>query len=114
MLKKSLATLGAAAMSIAVIGAPAYAYAPTGTMYGTVQHVSSDNIKIRDQATGKTMSFLLTPHFKNVFTNEGHKATQQMAFLRPGTPLEIFYDQKNLGARHADKIIVLNHLPRNR
>jgi hypothetical protein len=114
MLKKSLAALGAAAMSVAIVGAPAYAYKPTGVMYGTVQHVSSDNIKIRDQATGKTMGFLLTPHFNNIFTKEGHKATAQQAFLRPGTPVEILYDQKDLGQRHADKIIVLERLPHSR
>jgi hypothetical protein len=109
MLKKSLATLGAAAMSVAVIGAPAYAYTPTGTMYGTVQHVSSDNIKIKDQATGKTLSFVMTPHFDKVFTKDGK--TAQMSFLKNGTPVEILYDQKMLGTRHADKIIVLKRLP---
>lgn len=110
MLKKSLAAVGAAAMSVAIIGGPAYAYTPTGTMYGTVQHVSSDNIKIKDQATGKTMSFVMTPHFNKVFTKDGK--TAQMSFLKNGTPVEILYDQKMLGTRHADKIIVLSHLPR--
>ena len=110
MLKKGLAAAGAAAMTIAMIGAPVYAYTPTGTMYGTVQHVSSDNIKIQDQSTGKTMSFVMTPHFDKVFTKDGK--TSQMSFLRNGTPVEILYDQKMLGTRHADKIIVLSHLPR--
>ena len=110
MLKKGLAAVGAAAMTVAIIGAPAYAYKPTGTMYGTVQHVSSNNIKIRDQVTGKTMSFLMTPHFDKVFTKDGK--TSQMSFLHNGTPVEILYDQHMLGTRHADKIIVLEHLPR--
>lgn len=110
MLKKGLAAVGAAAMTVAMIGAPAYAYTPTGTMYGTVQHVSSDNIKIKDQASGKTMSFVMTPHFDKVFTKDGK--TAQMSFLKTGTPVEILYDQKMLGTRHADKIIVLSHLPR--
>lgn len=110
MLKKGLAAAGAAAMTVAMIGAPASAYTPTGTMYGTVQHVSSDNIKIRDQATGKTMGFMMTPHFNKVFTKDGK--TAQMSFLRNGTPVEILYDQHMLGTRHADKIIVLKRLPR--
>jgi len=110
MLKKGLTAVGAAAMTVAMMGAPAYAYTPTGTMYGTIQHVSSDNIKIRDQATGKTMGFVMTPHFNSVFTKDGK--TAQMSFLRNGTPVEILYDQHMLGTRHADKIIVLRHLPR--
>ncbi|MGH7661210.1 MAG: hypothetical protein ACRENA_09905 [Vulcanimicrobiaceae bacterium] len=110
MLKKTLAAVGAAAMTVAMIGAPAYAYTPTGTMYGTVQHVSSNNIKIRDQATGQTMSFLMTPHFNSVFTKDGK--TAQMKFLRNGTRVEVLYDQHMLGTRHADKIIVLDRLPR--
>lgn len=110
MLKKGLAAVGAAAMTVAMIGAPAYAYTPTGTMYGIVQHVSSDNIKIRDQATGKTMGFVMTPHFNSVFTKNGK--TAQMKYLKNGTPVEIMYDQHMLGTRHADKIIVLDRLPR--
>lgn len=83
------------------------------TFYGTVVHVSSDNIKVHDPRNGQTMSFLLLPKFKNVWSDDG-KTTYQMSFLHVGTPVEVIYDQTALGARHADKIIVLRSLGKYR
>jgi hypothetical protein len=51
------------------------------------------------------------PKFKDVWSDDG-KTTYQMSFLHNGTPVEVLYDQSLMGARHADKIIVLRHLPR--
>lgn len=98
----SIAAALAASATLAPIAAPA---AATQVMIGTVQHVSANNIKIKDSKTGKVIGFVLVPHFKNVFSKDG-KTTQQMSALTPGTPVTIYYDQKALGVRHADRILI--------
>ena len=90
--------------------APAMATRTHSTFYGRVDHVSMDNIKVTNPRTGQSLSFLLVPKFKQVFSDDG-KTTYTMSYLRKGTPVEIVYDQTALGARHADKIIVLRRLP---
>jgi hypothetical protein len=99
--------LSAVALAL-VVGSPALAK-DDSTFYGRIVHVSTDNIKVQNKA-GQTLSFLILPKFKNVWSDDG-KTTYQMSFLHNGTPVEILYDQSVLGARHADKIIVLRHLP---
>jgi hypothetical protein len=74
---------------------------------GTLVHVSTQNIKVKDDTTGKALSFLLVPHFDRVFSSDG-KTTVQMSTLKPGTLVKVYYDQKALGIRHADRILVLN------
>ena len=74
-------------------------------VYGTVQHVSTQNIKIAVAHTNQSLSFLLVPKFDQVFSSDG-KATYQMSAIKAGTFVKIYYDQKAMGARHADKIYV--------
>jgi hypothetical protein len=89
--------------------APAVAV-PVGSSWveGTLTHISSENIKVKDDKTGTELSFLLVPHFDQVFSSDG-KTTYQMKALHSGQLVKVFYDQKLLGARHADRILVLNH-----
>jgi hypothetical protein len=99
------------ALSAAVLGAagPAVADKVGQTNYsGLVQHISSENIKVTNPRDHSTMSFLLVPHFKNVFSGDG-KTTYQMNALKEGQYVKVFYDQKALGARHADRILILNN-----
>jgi len=91
-----------ALVSAAIVAAPSAAWADTYT--GSVTHVSSDNIKVKD-SSGKELSFLLAPSFDQVFSTDG-KTTYQMKKLKPGKPVKIVYHQQ-LGIRYADKIIVL-------
>jgi hypothetical protein len=77
--------------------------AGTSTFYGITVHVSSDNIKVQDPKTKETLSFLLVPKFDQVFSADG-KTTYQMSKIKAGQYVGIIYDQKALGARHADKI----------
>jgi len=93
-----------------VTTAPAQAV-PVGASWveGTLVHVSSANIKVKDDKTGKELSFLLVPHFDQVFSGDG-KTTYQMKALHSGQLVKVFYDQKLLGARHADRILVLNRM----
>src|SRR5579872_2470773 len=63
-------TLLAAAALIGLAGGLTLA-APATAMtnaffYGTVDHVSTDNIKVTDPQTGQSLSFMLVPKFKNV------------------------------------------------
>jgi len=109
MPKFILAPLGAALAMVLAVASPVVAKVGS-TFYGRVAHVSSSNIKVTDKG-GHTIAFLLVPKFKNVWSDDG-KTTYQMSFLHVGTPVEVIYDQTALGARHADKIIVLRHLPR--
>jgi hypothetical protein len=76
---------------------------------GTVTHVSTANIKVRVASTGQELSFLLVPHFDRVFSSDG-KTTVQMSTIHPGSLVKVYYDQKALGIRHADRILVLNRL----
>jgi hypothetical protein len=101
-----------AAVSIVATGivapAPAQA-AKVGSSWveGTLVHISSSNIKVKDDKTGKELGFLLVPHFDRVFSADG-KTTYQMKSLHSGQLVKVYYDQKLLGARHADRILVLN------
>jgi hypothetical protein len=92
----------------ASMAAPAAAV-PVGSSWveGTLVHISSNNIKVKDDRTGKELSFLLVPHFDQVFSSDG-KTTYQMKSLHSGQLVKVFYDQKFLGQRHADRIEVLN------
>ena len=86
---------------------PAPASADTNYWTGYVVHVSTANIKVEDKAKAQTLSFLLVPKFKQVFSDDG-KTTYQMAQVKPGMIVRVVYDQDLLGARHADKIYILN------
>jgi hypothetical protein len=107
-----LLAAGFAALSIAgtaiVAPAPAQA-AKVGSSWveGTLVHISSSNIKIKDDKTGKELGFVLVPHFDQVFSSDG-KTTYQMKALHSGQLVKVYYDQKLLGVRHADRILVLN------
>jgi hypothetical protein len=96
--------------STVIIAAPAQA-APVGSSWveGTLVHISSSNIKIKDDKTGKELGFVLVPHFDQVFSSDG-KTTYQMKSLHSGQLVKVFYDQKLLGVRHADRILVLNRM----
>ncbi|MBV8171775.1 MAG: hypothetical protein JO219_07580 [Candidatus Eremiobacteraeota bacterium] len=74
---------------------------------GTITHVSTENLKVKNKA-GDELSFLIVPKFKNIWSDDG-KTTYQMSYLKPGMDVKVTYDQKALGARHADKIVVLRH-----
>ena len=109
-----LMAAGIAALPLAtmlVTAAPAAAAVPVGSSWveGTLVHISTSNIKIKDDKTGKELSFALVPHFDQVFSSDG-KTTYQMKSLHSGQLVKVFYDQKLLGLRHADRILVLNRI----
>lgn len=91
--------------------APALAGAKVGSQWveGTLVHISTSNIKIKDDKTGQETGFLLVPHFDKVFASDG-KTTYQMKSLHSGQLVKVYYDQKLLGARHADRILVMNRM----
>jgi len=99
--------ISAVALALAVVS-PAIAK-DDSTFYGRIVHVSSNNLKVQSKS-GQILSFLILPKFKDIWSDDG-KTTYQMSFLHNGTPVEVLYDQSLMGARHADKIIVLRHLP---
>ncbi len=102
------AVLAALPIFATAIVAPSPAQAAVGSSWveGTLVHISSANIKVKDDKTGKELAFLLVPHFDQVFSADG-KTTYQMKALHSGQLVKVFYDQKLLGARHADRILVL-------
>lgn len=73
---------------------------------GIVRHVSENNIKVYDPATKQTLGFAIAPKFKQVFTPE--KQTTQIAKIKPGQYVKVYYDRKLLGLAHADRIYLLN------
>jgi len=88
---------------------PQFAFAgTTSTFYGITVHVSANNIKVEDPKTKQTLSFVIVPKFDQVFSANG-KTTYQMSAVKAGQYVGIIYDQKALGARHADKIYLLNN-----
>ena len=107
-MRKLLALAGALWLALAIFALPTVAQAKTGVFVGRVQHVSTQNIKVAGiTGSRETLSFLLVPRFKNLFSADG-KTTYQMAHLRDGMLVKVFYDQKLLGSRHADKIFIMN------
>src|SRR5665213_3171884 len=98
-------SLAAAAVLAATLGGmPALADTVGSAHFdGLVNHVSSNNIKVINPKTHESLSFLLVPHFKQVFSGDG-KTTAQMASLHEGQYVKVYYDQKFLGQRHADRI----------
>ncbi len=74
---------------------------------GTLVHVSTDNIKVKDDNTGKVLGFVIVPRFGAVFKSDGSTPVD-MKTLHSGQLVKVYYDQKLLGARHADRILVLN------
>jgi hypothetical protein len=87
---------------------PAVAKEKAGTQVfqGLVNHVSSDNLKVTDPKTSKTVSFLLVPRFNQVF--KSHGKTMQQTTLKNGQYVKVYYDQKLLGRPHADRVLILD------
>jgi len=77
-----------------------------GVALGTIEHVSTQNVRIKVWATKQDMSFLVVPKFKNLLSKDG-KTTYEMASLAPGMDVDVHWSQ-SLGLRHADGIYVLN------
>ena len=96
-----------ASLALAAIIRPAPAAAVDKIWVGYVVHVSMNNIKVVNSEETQTLSFLILPKFKNVFSADG-KTTYQMAQIKPGMVVRVVYDQDLLGARHADKIFVVD------
>ena len=111
MKKLSLLMLGLFLGSFAVSASPALAdRVGSDNVSGIVNHVSDNSIKITD-GTGKQLSFLIVPKFDQVFSGDG-KTTYQMRAIKAGQYVKVYYDQKLLGQRHADRILLLSQ--RNR
>jgi len=104
------AALAAAFVILSLSIAPAVASVKAGTQIfqGLVEHVSPNNIKVKDPKSNQTLSFLMVPHFNKIFKGDG-QTTHQQAALKEGQYVKVYYDQKALGARHADRILILNN-----
>lgn len=103
-----LAALAGALAMLSLPFAPAIASEKAGSevFQGLVNHVSSDNLKVTDPKTSKTVSFLLVPRFNKIF--KSHGKTMQQATLKNGQYVKVYYDQKFLGRPHADRVLILN------
>ncbi len=97
----------ALALTVLAGGIASAAKAGTQTFSGIVRHISSDNIKVYDNATKKTQSFVLVARFGNVFKADG-RTPSQLNKISAGDYVKVYYDQKFLGAFHADRILILN------
>lgn len=105
---KRLSALFLTAAVTVLTFAPAVANTKVGTatFSGIVNHVSGNSIKVTDPKSHQTLSFLIVPKFDQVFSSDG-KTTYQMKAIKPGQYVKVYYDQKALGARHADRILLL-------
>lgn len=95
--------------TVTILGfAPALANTKVGTatFSGIVKHVSDNSIKVTDTTHNQTLSFEIVPKFDQIFSADG-KTTYQMKALKPGQYVKVYYDQKLLGVRHADRILLL-------
>jgi hypothetical protein len=102
------AVAASALLIIAATGAqPALAKKADSTWSGIVRHVSAENIKVYNPAQKKTIGFVLSPHFKNVF-HHGSK-TVQLATIAPGQYVKVLYDRHLLGLPHADTIYLMDN-----
>ncbi len=113
MLMQSRARIGRLAVTVLALtilatAAPAMAVkAGSQVFQGLVRHVSANNIKVYNPDTKQTLGFALVPHFDKLFSSDG-KTTRQMASLQAGQYVKVYYDQKLLGVKHADRILILN------
>ena len=82
-------SIGAAAVGLLCLSATLPAAAAEANFAGRVDHVSTNNIKVTNDA-GKTLSFELLPHFDQVFDFNG-KTTYQMKKIHPGMWVNIRY-----------------------
>lgn len=82
---------------------------------GIVDHVSEGNIKVADPRTRQTLSFLIVPRFDQIFSPDG-KTKYRMKAIKPGQYVKIYYDQRMMGQRRADRILLLtqNNTARSR
>lgn len=103
----SLLALVFAIMGLTLVPAHAQGKVGTASFSGIVNHVSDNNIKVTDPKTKQTLSFLIVPKFDQVFSADG-KTTYQMKAIKPGQYVKVYYDQKMLGQRHADRILLLS------
>lgn len=97
--------LTAALTSVALVPAAAQKVG-SANFSGIVNHVSDNSIKVTDNRTHQTLSFEIVPKFDQVFSGDG-KTTYQMKAIKPGQYVKVYYDQKLLGVRHADRILLL-------
>jgi hypothetical protein len=106
--RAQVAALAGTMALLSVPLAPAVAAEKAGSQVfqGLVNHVSSDNLKVTDPKSNKTISFLLVPRFNKVF--KSHGKTMQQAALHDGQYVKVYYDQKMLGRPHADRVLILN------
>jgi hypothetical protein len=100
-----------AAIAVAFNLAPSLAAKAPGVFNGIVRHVSTDNIKVYDPRSRKTMGFVLPPHFSNVF-KKGHSKTEYLATIAPGQYVKVYYDRKLLGAARVRSIYLLDQANR--
>lgn len=110
LIRSPLALLAAIVFVTSLSAAPAFARTKAGSeiFQGLVEHVSPDNIKVTDPKTKQTLSFLMVPHFGKIFKSDG-KTTAQEHALHEGAYVKVYFDQKALGQRHADRILILNN-----
>lgn len=99
--------LALTAATLAPSASEAAVKAGTQTFEGTLVHVSTDNIKVKNPSA--EMSFLLVPRFGKIFGADGSKA-MAMKDLHSGELVKVYYDQKFLGRPHADRILILNRM----
>jgi hypothetical protein len=97
----------AASLAFATL-VPAGALAKVGSanFSGIVDHVSANSIKVTNSATHQSLGFLIVPKFDQIFSGDG-KTTYQMKDVKAGQYVKVYYDQRALGARHADRILLL-------
>lgn len=103
-----LAFLMIALTSLACGPAWAQGKLSSASFSGIVIHVSDANIKVTDPKSKQTLSFLILPGFNQVFSTDG-RTTSRMTSLKPGQYVKIYYDQRIVGQRRADRIILLTH-----
>ena len=112
---KALGALFAVVLTLA----PANAQRRAGTLTfsGVAKHVSENNIKVTDPKTEETRSFLIMPNFDQIFSFDGRAMHQIRAIMPgqyvmqailPGQYVRIYYDQKLLGQRRADRILLFS------
>jgi len=106
-MQRRLAVTFLAFAAIAIMIRPLPAAAVDKIWVGYVVHVSTNNIKVINSEGTQTLSFLILPKFKQVFSGDG-KTTYQMAQIKRNMLVKVYYDQNFLGQRHADKIYVLS------
>ena len=93
-------------LQILTVQAATTATVASSVYLGLVQHVSPTAIKVSNPKDKTSETFTIAPKVTHIFWADG-KTNAQMGALVVGQFVKVYFAQERLGARRADRIVIL-------